>query len=152
MNRSQTPYDRRMGPQDINRQSLQGLHIIVVDADEDARILLETVLTYAGALVTLAASAEAALDSIARVVPEIVVCALNLASPRDGAWFLGRLRGLPAGEGGTRPVIALTNPRDSESAASHPHPGFQAYLAKPIDTWALCRLIAELADPRGKSR
>lgn len=120
-----------------------GVHVLVVDDDDDARQLLRTVLGYCGALVTVTASAREALSVMARVTPDALVT--DIAMPEeDGYWLIRELRALPATRGGAIPVIALT----AHGAAHGPDrtlgAGFQAHLRKPIDPWELCRAIAGL--------
>ncbi len=135
-----------MGRREVSRQLLQGLHVLVVDANAGARALLQATLPYCGALVTVADSAEAALASIERLVPEAIVCALDLGSAHDGTWFVRRLRALPAHQGGTVPVIAVIDRPESEDPPRPVESGFEGHLRKPIDPWVLCRLIAGLAE------
>jgi CheY-like chemotaxis protein len=120
-----------------------GVHVLVVDDDDDARQLLRTVLQYCGALVTVTASAREALSVVARVTPDALVS--DIAMPQeDGYWLLRQLRALPATHGGAIPAIALT----AHGAAHGPDrtlgAGFQAHLRKPIDPWELCRAVAGL--------
>lgn len=123
--------------------ALTGVHVVVVDDDEDARDLLRTVLAYCGALVTVAPGAAEALALIERVLPDAVVC--DIAMPEhDGYWFLRALRARPPDKGGGIPVLAVT-------AHGHLHgpdrtlpAGFDAHVRKPIDPWEMCRVLAGL--------
>ena len=120
---------------------LVGVHVLVVDDDDDARHLLRTILQYCGALVTVTASARHAMTVLARVTPDAIVS--DIAMPeQDGYWLIRELRALPPGRGGAIPAIALTGVAhgpDRTLAA-----GFQAHLRKPVDTWELCRAVAGL--------
>jgi CheY-like chemotaxis protein len=123
--------------------ALVGVHVLVVDDDDDARHLLHTVLRYCGALVTVAASAREAMSVVARVTPDALVT--DIAMPGEhGYWLIRELRALPATRGGAIPAVALT----AHGAAHGPDrtlgAGFQAHLRKPIDPWELCRAVAGL--------
>jgi CheY-like chemotaxis protein len=123
--------------------ALVGVHVLVVDDDDDARQLLRTILQYCGALVTVTASAREAMSVLTRVTPDALVS--DIAMPeQDGYWLIHELRALPAAQGGAIPAIALT----AHGAAHGPDrtlaAGFQAHLRKPVDPWELCRVVAGL--------
>lgn len=133
-----------MGRRDhLPTDALLGVHVLVVDDDDDARQLLRTILQYCGALVTVAASAREAMTVLERVTPDAVVS--DIAMPeQDGYWLIHELRALPAAHGGALPAIALT----AHGAAHGPDrtlaAGFHAHLRKPVDPWELCRAVAGL--------
>lgn len=118
----------------------------MVDDNADASELFKTILEYAGALVSVATSAEQALRFFDHVVPDVLVS--DIAMPdRDGYWLIGQLRGRSAERGGAVPAIAVTampehGPRQILSA------GFQVHLRKPVDPWELCRVVETLARQR----
>lgn len=133
-----------MGRTEFPTDSLKGIHVLLVEDDDDARVLLETVLQYCGALVTAVASAAEAMSTLERVKPDLLLSDLSMPQ-RDGYWLIREVRALPADRGGTMPAIVVT-------AHGHPHgvdrtlaAGFQAHLRKPVDPWELARTIAALA-------
>ena len=71
--------------------ALSGLYVLVVDDDEDARTILQSVLTYLGAFVSTAASAGAALNTLAQVKVDVVVCDVNLGD-YDALWLIQHIR------------------------------------------------------------
>jgi len=124
-------------------KALLGLHVLVVDDDHDARELLESVLTYCGAFVTLAASAREGVEAFRRHVPDAVVS--DIAMPgEDGYWLVAQLHGL-TGDAPRVPVVALTAFGREHGPDRALSAGFQAHLCKPVDPWELCRLLARLA-------
>jgi CheY-like chemotaxis protein len=133
-----------VGRTELPTDSLKGVHVLVVEDDDDSRALLQTILQYCGALVTAVASAREAVSTLERVKPDLLLS--DLSMPReDGYWLIRQVRALPADRGGTMPAIAIT-------ALGHPHSvdrtlaaGFQAHLRKPVDPWELARTIAALA-------
>ena len=111
-----------MGRRDpLPRESLVGIQVLVIDDDAEACELLATILSYCGALVTTAAAADAGLASIARVVPDVVVCDIVMET-HDGYWFLSALR-QTAGTGRV-PVIAVTGYDDVHTAERTLSAGF----------------------------
>jgi CheY-like chemotaxis protein len=128
----------------LPRDSLIGVHVLVVDDDPDARHVFRTILQYCGALVTTAASAREALTVLARVVPDVLVCDIVLPG-QSGYWLLSEIRKLPPARGGAVPALACTGYGDDHPAERLTAAGFQAHLRKPIDPWALSRAIAALA-------
>jgi len=123
--------------------ALAGVHVLIVDDDPEARDLVGTVLRYCGALVSAAASAGEGLETLQRVLPDVIVC--DIAMPQqDGYWFVRALRALPAERGGALPVIAITAHGATHGPDRTLSAGFQAHLLKPIDPWDLCRLVAAM--------
>jgi CheY-like chemotaxis protein len=135
--------------------NLAGIRVLAVDDEEDGRRLVREVLETAGATVQTAASAEEALDCLARDVPDALVA--DIGMPRmDGLELITTLRtsGDPALQ--HLPAAALTAYARSEDRARALQSGFQVHLAKPIDPAELMAAVASLvrrfasetADPR----
>jgi CheY-like chemotaxis protein len=122
---------------------LLGVHVLVVDDDDDARQLLRAIFQYCGALVTVTASAREALSVLARVTPDVLVSDIALPE-QDGYWLIGQVRALPAARGGAVPAIALTAHGGVHGPARTLAAGFQTHLRKPIDPWELCGAVARL--------
>ena len=93
------------------------------------RQILQAVLQYGGAVVSVTATARDALGVLERVRADVVLT--DVALPvEDGYWLVQHLRGWPAERGGRVPVVAMTpveNPRDKVLAA-----GFTEHIPKPI--------------------
>jgi CheY-like chemotaxis protein len=122
--------------------SLVGVHTLVVDADQECRQLVSSILRYAGALVTTTASADEALKVMSVAKCDVLVVEIALPG-ESGIDLIRRVRRLKPEDGGVVPAIALSGQaadRDDVMAA-----GFDAHLTKPIDPWALCRMVAMLA-------
>lgn len=123
--------------------ALVGLHVLVVDDDSEARMLLRTVLEYSGALVTVVASARDALRTLQRVTPDAVVS--DIAMPHEnGYWLIREMRGLEGVRGHRIPAIAITGHADVHGPDRTLEAGFDAHLTKPVDPWDLCRVLATL--------
>ena len=122
--------------------SVAGVRVLVVEDDADARDLLKEALTGAGAVVSTADSAEAALAAFTKDDLDIIVSDIGMPVV-DGYELMRRIRRLP-GERGAVPSIAVTayaRPGDREEAM---HAGFQAHLTKPVEIDELLRTIATL--------
>ena len=120
---------------------LQGIRILVVDDDEDARSLLHAVLEYSGAEVVSAESARGALAALGQRRPDVVIS--DLVMPGDDGYALiraMRTRALVR----SVPMIALTAYAFAHSADEVLSAGFNAYLKKPVEPWELCRTVARL--------
>ena len=123
---------------------LQGVSVLVVDDDEDARDLIRTVLEYCGALVTVAQSAEEALRVIERITPDVLLT--DISMPRkDGYWLIEQMRALPADRGGSIPAVAITAHGYTHGPDRTLPAGFKSHLRKPVDPWELCRVLASVA-------
>lgn len=129
----------------LPRESLAGIQILVVDDDPESCELLATILSYCGALVSTATSADAGLANVGHLVPDVVVCDIVMAG-RDGYWFLSALRRLPAGAG--LPVIAVTGYDAIHTTARTLSAGFNGHVRKPIDPWELAQLVGALGRGR----
>ena len=75
-------------PSRVDESLLRGLRVLVVDDEEDARVLLETALTQHGADVTTASSAADALAEIERHPPDMLLS--DIGMPHEDGYFLIR--------------------------------------------------------------
>jgi CheY-like chemotaxis protein len=121
-------------------ESLRGVWILVIDADPHGRQTLVEILSYCGALVTPLASPAEALNVMRQVKPDVLVVSLTQSSDLP---FIRLVRALKPEEGGVVPAIAVGT-ADSPSDDTVRSRGFQASLRKPLDPWALCRVVSEL--------
>jgi len=144
MPRSQPGVVAPMGRHDpLPVDALAGIHVLIIDDDAEARDLIRTVLRYCGALVSVATGAGEGLDTLQRVLPDVIVC--DIAMPQhDGYWFVSALRALPIERGGGLPVIAITAHGATHGPDRTLPAGFQAHLRKPVDPWELCRVVAAM--------
>jgi CheY-like chemotaxis protein/phosphoribosyl 1,2-cyclic phosphodiesterase len=105
------------------------LLVLVVDDDEDLRLLARRALVRAGHEVVEAESGEEGLQLIETSKPHLVLLDLNMPG-MDGFEVLKRLRATEAGK--SLPVIVLTALGDEESARSSFAFGATDFLAKPF--------------------
>jgi PAS domain S-box-containing protein len=129
---------------------LEGLVVLVVDDEPDARDLLQHSLEAAGARTSLASTADDAMQVLSRgAVPDIIVSDIGLPD-RDGYEFMRRVRRMrgPIGEVPAAAVTALSRSDDRRRALMA---GYQTHLAKPIDQGELVAVVAMLAGRNGRA-
>jgi signal transduction histidine kinase/CheY-like chemotaxis protein len=122
---------------------LRGIDVLVVDDDEDARVLMQMTLRRFGADVTTAASAGEALEAIDRAVPHVVLSDIGMPN-QDGYDLLRRLRARPPERGGSIPAVAVTAYASATDRSSTQAAGYQAHVAKPFEPADLARLVRRL--------
>jgi CheY-like chemotaxis protein len=118
-----------------------------VDDEPDARDLLAQTLGQAGASVSVGASADAALETLRRWRPDVLVSDIGMPGD-DGYVLIRKVRALSAEEGGQVRALALTANARSEDRALALEAGFHTHIAKPVDPLELTALIAGLAPER----
>ncbi len=123
--------------------SLKGIHVLLVDDEEDALGVLAMMLRHSGARVTTAMSAAEAFTAFERHAPDVLVS--DIAMPgEDGYALIRRVRRLPAARGGKVPAIALTAFVAAEQRVNALLAGYHIHLPKPIDAAELLRVVAGL--------
>ena len=124
--------------------ALDGLRILVVDDNSDARAALTAVLEECGADVVPVSSAPEALTTLPRIHPDVMVS--DIAMPEmDGRSLIRHVRALKNTDGGAVPAVAVTAYASPTDCTRTLLAGFQIYLAKPYDPTELVGLIARLA-------
>ena len=122
---------------------LQGVRVLVVEDDDDAREVARAILEQAGAVVVCAEGARQAVEALEKDPPQVVVS--DIAMPgEDGHEFLRRLRALPRDRGGRIPAVALTASDTRETRLRSREAGFHYHLTKPADHKQLIEIIAAL--------
>jgi len=129
---------------------LDGLQVLIVDDEADARDLLITILEQSGAQVTAAASAGEAFKFLSESRADVLVS--DIAMPGvDGYALIRRVRELEAERGEYIPALALTAYARESDRNSALEAGFQVHLAKPFDPDELVDVVAKLAGCKQKS-
>jgi len=128
--------------------ALDGLHVLVVDDEEDTLELLRTVLEFCGARVTTARSAASALRAFGEESPDVLVSDIGMPD-MDGYELIRRVRRLRPEEGGRTPALALTAYAREEDRRRAIRAGFQSHLAKPAAPDELAEVVASLAGRTG---
>ena len=123
--------------------SLEGLRILVVDDDADAREVVSAILSQAGAEVATASSAPQAIDLVDRWVPNVLISDIGMPQ-EDGYQLIRKLRARLSDKSARIPAIALTafaRPQDRLKALSA---GYQMHVPKPIEPIELVTVVASL--------
>jgi CheY-like chemotaxis protein len=122
---------------------LDGVHVMLVEDDEDSRKLLSTMLKRYGARVTATKSAAEAFRAIASDTPDILISDIGMPD-EDGYEFIRKLRALPPDKGGHTPAIALTGYASRKDRERALESGYQQHMAKPIEQADMIAAIAAL--------
>jgi CheY-like chemotaxis protein len=123
--------------------SLEGVRILVVDDDPDARELLVRVLGQERADVRAVASLRAALDALASFYPHLLMTDIGMPE-EDGYALLRSVRAREGAAGGHLPAIAVTAFGSQADRMEALACGFDAHVAKPASPDILAELVAGL--------
>lgn len=126
---------------------LDGLHVLVVEDDRDARDLVVAVLEGCGVDVAAAASVAEGMTRFAARTPDVVVSDIEMPG-EDGFSLIRQIRARPAEQGGEVPVAALTayaSPADRMKVLGA---GFNMHVAKPVQPAELAVVVGSLAGRR----
>jgi len=123
---------------------LDGVRVVAVDDDADARRLLNAVLTRCNAKVTVVATAAEALAAVRELRPDVLLSDIEMPN-ESGYDLLRQVRALPAEEGGNTPAAALTAYARVADRTRALRAGFQLHVPKPVEPSELIAVIANLA-------
>jgi PAS domain S-box-containing protein len=135
------PSTAGLGPQ------LQGISVLVVEDDEDAREFLRTALHDRGATVFTAAGAQEGWDAAIHIAPDVLVADIGMPV-HDGYRLIHEVRSASMPRVRDVPAIAVTAYARDVDRARVLAAGYQEHLAKPIDADALASAILALTGPR----
>lgn len=125
---------------DDSTMDLNGLRVLVVEDEPDARELLTTVLAGKGANVSSASDASQAIAMFESCSPDIVVSDIEMPG-KDGLALIRELK-----KASNVPAIAVSGfaaQKDAERALAA---GFDVHVSKPIEPRELVRRIRALSD------
>jgi CheY-like chemotaxis protein/two-component sensor histidine kinase len=121
------------------RPNLEGVRVLIVDDEPDARTMMHRLLLSSKALPEEAAGASEALDAIAAFHPDVIISDIGMPG-MDGYTFIREARRRGTGV----PAIALTAFARSEDRIRSIQAGYQAHLSKPVEPTELLTLVASL--------
>lgn len=135
-----------VSPQETNNvlPSLDGLRVLVVDDEADARHLLTMILEQHGAEVMAVASAQEAIIAVQKFQPDVLVSDIGMPQ-QDGYALIRQLRALSPEQGGRIPAVALTAYARAEDRTQALLAGFQLHVPKPANPAELAAVVANLA-------
>ncbi|MFN2493703.1 MAG: response regulator [Pyrinomonadaceae bacterium] len=120
---------------------LEGLRILVVDDEADARDLVNAILTRCGSQVKCCESAAEALEAFRDWKPDLLVSDIGMPI-EDGYSLITKLRKQRSKRAKQMPAVALTAYATKEDKARTLSAGFQMHVAKPIDPESLVMSIS----------
>jgi signal transduction histidine kinase/CheY-like chemotaxis protein len=132
---------------------LNGIRVLVLDRDRDARELLSVVLRQRGASVRLSGSVDEALEMLESWRPDVLLS--------DAMWpdhdvysLVGKVQSLESDRGGRIPALALTTLARTDEGMRRMLSGVKRDLPKPIEPAVLTAEIARLTgrERRGAQR
>ncbi len=123
---------------------LDGIRVLLVDDEPDAREMMASALETCGATVTSAASARDALETLAHSEVDLVLS--DIAMPgQDGYELIREIRAMTSSRLASLPAAAVTAHAREDERERALAAGFQMHLAKPIHPATLARAVATLA-------
>lgn len=131
---------------------LEGVEVLLVDDEADARELLTLILQRSGARVVAVSSADEAIDRLKRKKPDLLVSDIEMPG-EDGYSLIRRVRAREAEDGeGSVPAVALTAYAGRADRRRALMAGFQKHVPKPVDPAGLVAVAAGLIGLRREER
>ena len=119
-------------------ESLNGVHVLLVEPDARSEVLIRAVLDYCGALTTVATTVDGAIRVMRQIRADVVVVDTD---PEEARVLLSRVRMMEPQAGSTVAVVALSgHSRDGEAHLA----GFDGVISKPLSSRDLCGLLSSL--------
>ena len=129
---------------------LQGCRALVVDDEQDARVLLATVLKRAGATVRTASTVSEALMDLDASRPDVLLA--DIAMPgEDGYSLIREIRRREARGGPHLPAAAITAYAGSQDRERALEAGFDCHVSKPIVPAQFVQTVVSLCANAEKS-
>jgi signal transduction histidine kinase/ActR/RegA family two-component response regulator len=125
---------------------LDGVRVLVVDDEEDARELIGRALEDRGAHITLAANSHDAIEILER--DDIDVLLADIAMPGDDGYSLIRQIRAAGTSVSSIPAAAVTAHARDEERTRALAAGFQMHVAKPVEPGEIVRMVDHLAHDR----
>jgi CheY-like chemotaxis protein len=122
---------------------LNGLHVLVVDDNEDTREILQSFFTHLGAVVTIATNGSEGLAALKELRAHVIVSDLSMPGI-DGYEFMRCVRALPGEAQHPTPAIAITGFVQREDRERALRSGYQSFIAKPADPLFVAQEVARL--------
>ncbi len=122
---------------------LEGMRVLVVDDEADARDQLRTLLEGWRVNVATASNAAEALSVVTSSSLDVLLS--DIAMPDgDGLSLIRSVRSLPRERGGNLPAVAVTAYARLEDRTRALQAGYDAHLAKPVEPVELLTLLSDL--------
>ncbi len=128
---------------DDTQLALDGVKVLVVDDEPDARELIKLVLEECHAEVITTASAQEALEVLEHDNLDVLVSDIGMPQ-EDGYQFIHKVRMLGPDRGGKIPAVALTAYARAEDRKRALLSGYQMHVAKPVEPTELIAVVSSL--------
>jgi CheY-like chemotaxis protein len=123
---------------------LEGLRVLVVHDEQDARDQVAAVIEQCGATAETVANADKAFELLRTTRPDVLVS--NIGTPDEDSYSLiQKVRALPDCQGGRTPAVALTAYARMEDRARMFLAGFTIHVPKPIEPAELLVVLANVS-------
>jgi PAS domain S-box-containing protein len=132
-----------------SHSQLQGVKVLVVDDEQDARELIRRVLEDCKAEVLTAGSAAEAMPILLQQKPDVLLSDIGMPQV-DGYDFLRQVRSMTDHAGGRIPAIALTAFARSEDRTRALMSGYQVHVSKPVEPAELVATVASVVGRTGQ--
>jgi len=127
---------------------LNGVRVLMLDRDQDARDLLSVILQQRGASVRVASTVDEALEMLESWRPDVLLS--DAMSPdRDAYSLVGKVHSLETERGGRIPALALTKLARTDEGMRRMLSDVKRDLPKPVEP---ALLTAEIARLTGRER
>jgi signal transduction histidine kinase/ActR/RegA family two-component response regulator len=123
---------------------LDGVRVLVVDDDAEARDLAAVIISGAGGTVRTCTCAPDGLEALRQWRPDVLVSDIEMPG-EDGYSLIRKVRALDAAEGGQVPAVALTAYGRVQDRIQSLTAGYSMHVPKPVDPGELTTIIASLA-------
>jgi signal transduction histidine kinase/ActR/RegA family two-component response regulator len=130
-------------PQVPGALRLDGIRVLVVDDDPEARTLFATILEGAGATVTAASSARDALEAFRRSTHDVLVSDIEMPDV-DGYGLLREALAIAHGRNERLMAVSVTAYSRPEDQARSLAAGFHRHVQKPVDPAALVAVVVSV--------
>jgi CheY-like chemotaxis protein/nitrogen-specific signal transduction histidine kinase len=121
-----------------------GLRVLCVEDNPYGRVVLGTVLRELGHSVSFVGRGEAAVETVARNGPDVVLMDVALPGDVDGVEATRRIRAL-TGAAGRIPIIGVSGRSEADDERAARAAGMDAYLRKPASPAELHAALQEVA-------
>jgi CheY-like chemotaxis protein len=128
---------------------LNGVQVLAVDDEPDAREFLAVCLEKNGAEVRSVASAAEALEMLKRWHPSVLVADIGMPEA-DGYTLIQKIREQEPGGAARLPAVALTAYAQAEDRNQALSAGYQVHVPKPVEPAELIAIVADLVRHSGK--
>jgi signal transduction histidine kinase/CheY-like chemotaxis protein len=141
-----SPHRLRRVPTPGTHPELDGLNVLLVEDEPDARELFTNLLEMSGAAVTAVASARDALAAFVHQPPDVLLSDIGMAG-EDGYGLIRQIRALETNHFPDRartPAVAITAFARAEDRRRALASGFQMHVPKPVSSVQFMAAVATL--------